>query len=279
MMKRVAAIHDLSCYSKSSLTVVLPVLAALGLEAAALPTALLSTQTDGFSNYYYLDLTSSMVNIIEHWQRLNLRFDAIYSGFLGSQEQVSIVEEFITWQRKIGEPLVVVDPVLGDSGEAYGPISAELIEEMGHLVALADVITPNPTEAALLLAEPYAADLNIEQAISSVERLAKLGPKQVALTGVLKDGGGSIVSYDRTRETFQESHNNYAPLSYPGSGDLFASILTALLVHSYSFNEAVSVSGRLTSQAVICSYQEGRAVREGVAVELIVPQLATLEHP
>lgn len=278
-MKRIAAIHDLSCYSKSSLTVVLPVMAALGLEAAALPTALLSTQTDGYEHYHYLDLTTSMVKIIEHWQRLELRFDAIYSGFLGSQEQVAIVEEFIKWQRKVGEPLVVVDPVLGDDGEPYGPISAELIQEMGQLVALADIITPNPTEAALLLAEPYVANLSLEEARTAVEHLVKLGPKQVALTGVLKEGGGSIVSYDGTTRKYQESHNKYAPLSYPGSGDLFASILTALLVHSYAFHEAVSVAGKLTSQAVVDSYQAERPVREGVAVELIVQQLANLEHP
>jgi len=272
-MKRVAAIHDLSCYAKSSLTVVLPAMSALGVEVAPLPTALLSTQTDGFEQYHYQDLTDSMEAVTAHWRTLALAFDAVYSGFLGSQRQIAVVADFIAWQRSIGAPLVIVDPVLGDDGAPYGPVSPALVHHMHTLVALADVVTPNPTEAALLLGERYQADVGPKMATQWARRISDTGPTKVALTGVPDGDGGTVVCYDRTTDAVDLCHTRYAPVSYPGSGDLFASILCALMMRGTPFAQAAEASSLLVSQAVFNSWNAAVEHRHGVAVESIMADL------
>jgi pyridoxine kinase len=273
-MKTAAAIHDLSCYAKSSLTVVIPTLAALQVEASILPTALLSTQTDGFDQYVYEDLTDTMGAILCHWKSLKLFFDAIYSGFLGSQRQIDTVADLIGWQRNLGEsPLVLIDPVMGDQGEPYGPMTSDLIRRMGQLVRQADVITPNVTEAALLLGEPYSHDLTVQVAQQWAERLSALGPKQVAITSVMDGPDGIVVAYDANTGRQQLFRQSYAPVSFPGCGDLFASILCATLVHEMPFCEAVSTASQLVSKAVYASWEAQIPTRQGVAVEYIMKDL------
>lgn len=273
-MKRVVAIHDLSCHAKSSLTVVLPTLAALQVEASILPTALLSTQTDGFVDYYYEDLTEHMERVLLHWEKLKLTFDGIYSGFLGSEKQIEIVLRLIEDQRALNHPsLVVVDPVLGDHGEPYGPVSPLLIEGMKHLVAQANLITPNTTEAALLLNESYVENLTVLEAAQWAQRLSLLGPRYVAITSVMEKNVGITVAYDKIEDKIFEKRSEYAPLSYPGCGDLFASIVTSLMVNSYPFERAVERSGELVSKAVYLSLEKNIEQRMGIGVELIMEDL------
>ena len=151
---RAAAIHDLSGFGRCSLTVAIPILSAMGVQCCPLPTAFLSTHTGGFEGFTFLDMTREMPKVTAHWQSLDLRFDAIYSGFLGSARQIGVVEDFIyTFRRK--NTIVVIDPVMGDDGRAYQTYTAEMCEGMCRLSALADVITPNLTEAAFLLGRPY----------------------------------------------------------------------------------------------------------------------------
>jgi pyridoxine kinase len=272
-MKTVAAIHDLSCHAKSSLTVVVPALSAMGIEVSVLPTALLSTQTDGFQNYYYQDLSDAMESIVSHWHTLGLRFDGVYSGFLGSPRQIDIVSGFIRGQRRIGAPLVLVDPVLGDGGRPYGPVTQDLIGRMVELVRHAQVITPNVTEAALLLGEPYRNDLSQNEAIDWAQRLSALGPAQVAITSVMHDDGGVVVCYDRLSDATTSVYQPYAPVSYPGSGDLFASILCAFLLKGRGFLDSAVESARLVSQSVFTSYKAGVEPRHGISVEMMLKQL------
>ncbi len=272
-MKTVAAIHDLSCHAKSSLTVVVPALSAMGIEVSVLPTALLSTQTDGFQNYFYQDLSDAMEAIVSHWQVLGLRFDGIYSGFLGSPRQIDIVSGFIKGQRSLGSPLVLVDPVLGDGGRPYGPVTQDLIGRMVELVRHAQVITPNVTEAALLLGEPYRPELTPSEAVDWAQRLSALGPSQVAITSVMREGGGVVVCYDRQLDSNTSAYQPYAPVSYPGSGDLFASILCAFLMKGRGFLDSAVESARLVSQAVFASFKAGVVPRHGIAVEMMVKQL------
>jgi pyridoxine kinase len=273
-MKTAAAIHDLSCHAKSSLTVVIPTLAALQVEASILPTALLSTQTDGFAQYVYEDLTDTMGAILCHWKSLKLSFDAIYSGFLGSQRQIDTVADLIGWQRNQGgSPLVLIDPVMGDQGEPYGPMTADLIRRMAQLVHQADVITPNITEAALLLGEPYAHDLDVHRAQHWARRLSALGPKMVAITSVMDGSDGIVVAYDATTEQQQLFRQPYAPVSFPGCGDLFASILCATLVRDMPFFTAVEIASQLVSKAVYASWNAQIPTRQGVAIEYIMKDL------
>ena len=156
---RTAAIHDMSGFGRSSLTIILPVLSTMGVQVCPLPTALLSTHTGGFEDYVFLDLTEHMESIASHWKKLGVDFDAVYSGFLGSSDQVDIVRRFIDDFRK-DEQMVLVDPVLGDDGETYGPFGEDMVTEMRRLVEKADIITPNYTEASLLLEQPYETDAN-----------------------------------------------------------------------------------------------------------------------
>jgi pyridoxine kinase len=273
-MKTVAAVHDLSCYAKSSLTVVIPSLAALGIESSILPTALLSTQTDGFDSYYYEDFTNQMREILKHWSTLELSFDGVYSGFLGSQKQVEIVAQLIDYNRqKNSDSLVVVDPVLGDGGVAYDPVGFSLIENMGHLVTKADLITPNITEAALLLNKDYSDTLSLDESAQWAYELSKMGPRYVAITSVMEKSNGNVVGYDSLKDQLTTTSHNYLPISYPGCGDLFASILTALMVKGESFDKALKKADELVSTAVYRSWKTKREQRRGVAVELIIDEL------
>lgn len=153
-LPRVAALHDLSCFGRCALTVVLPTLSAMGVQTVPLPTALLSTHTGGFVSPYFADLTPEMEKISAHWQTIDLTFDAIYTGFLGSAEQIDVVEQFLTRFRR--EALVLIDPVMGDNGVLYSTYTPEMAGRMQELCAHADLITPNLTEACFCADCPTA---------------------------------------------------------------------------------------------------------------------------
>ncbi|NCB01127.1 MAG: pyridoxamine kinase [Spirochaetia bacterium] len=276
-MKTVAAMHDLSCYAKSSLTVVIPTLSMMGLEVSPLPTALLSTQTDGFPNFFYTDLIDELSLIIAHWKTLNLTFDAIYSGFLGSERCVSTLLDLITWQRK-DHPLVVIDPVLGDSGSLYDPITHHLVEDMKKLISFADVVTPNITEAALLLDEEYNTNLSVKEASSWAKRISELGPAYVVITSIMEKNNSLVVSYDKIKDTFAHFSQQHIPVSYPGCGDLFASILTGRLLQGADFSSAVADAAYLVKKAVEYSHQREVPPRHGVSPESIAYELVMISH-
>ena len=148
-VKRVAAIHDLSGFGRASLTVVIPILSTMGVQVCPLPTAVLSTHSK-FEDFHFIDLTGEMSDYIRHWKQLGISFDAVYSGFLGSPRQIDIVTDFIDHFSQ-QDQLVIVDPVLGDNGALYGPLNKDMVTEMQSLIKQADIITPNITEASLLL--------------------------------------------------------------------------------------------------------------------------------
>lgn len=274
LMKTMIAVHDFSCHSKSSLTVVLPALSAMGVDYSVLPTALLSTQTDGFEGYAYLDLTQFMEETLVHWGKLNFQADSLYSGFLGSEKQIEVVQEVIKWQKeKRDNFLVIVDPVLGDKGEPYGPVSQALINKMGNLVKDATVITPNITEAALLLGEKYQESLTIEEGLEWAKRLCQMGPSKVAITSIMEGKDGVVVAHDVANGGSSIAKEHYLPISYPGCGDLFASILAAQMVEGVEFLEATKKASKLVSKAVALAYEAGRERNMGISVELIIPSL------
>lgn len=194
MIRRVAAIHDLSGFGKASLTIVIPTLSSMGIQVCPLPTAILSTHTGGFTGFSFLDLTDEMERIIAHWKTVGTRFEAIYSGFLGSPRQVDIVSRFIDDFRR-EEQLVVVDPVLADDGKLYSTMGPEMVEGMGRLVGKADVVTPNLTELALLIGEPYREEIGLDEIKRWMKDLAVKGPKYIVVTSVpVQETGQSSVS-------------------------------------------------------------------------------------
>ena len=172
-----AAIHDLSGVGKCSLTVALPILSACGVETAVMPTAVLSTHTGGFTGYTYRDLTDDMLPMAEHWKKEGCSFDAVYSGFLGSPEQIGIVAEIFAMFREKGA-FVAVDPVMGDAGKLYATYTKEMADGMGTLCRSADLVMPNFTEACHILGMPYREGPYEETYVREIlERLCAMGPK------------------------------------------------------------------------------------------------------
>lgn len=244
---------------------------ALSVEVCPLPTALLSSQTDGFGHYYFEDKTEAMEQVIREWESLGLSFDAIYSGFLGSYRQVALVKSLVADARKHADPLVVVDPVLGDDQKLYGPVDRTLVEQMRSLVPFSNVITPNTTEAALLLGRPCKSGFGEEEIIGWVRALHALGPDSVVITSVRLPDGFAVACCDRGDCFLVPYHAERS--SFPGSGDLFASILTGLLIRKESFRSAVEQAVSLTALAIGRTAAAGYERRHGVAPHTIIREL------
>lgn len=268
-----AAIHDLSGFGRSSLTVAIPILSAMGIQVCPLPTALLSTHTSNFENYYYKELTEDMKAIIRHWQELDLWFNAIYSGFLGSPKQIEIVSDFINTFGKPGngrKPLVVVDPVMGDGGTTYGPIEDDMIKGMGRLITQADLITPNLTEASFLLGERMPKELSGAEAKDWARRLSDRGPGVVIITSVpLKERPGftDTVALDRKDGRCWRVGCSQIPADFPGTGDIFTSVTTGSLLQGDSLPLAVDRAVQYVSISIRTSFGHETLPREGVLLE------------
>jgi pyridoxine kinase len=266
--KRALAIHDISCFGRCSLTVALPVLSAAGIETVVIPTAVLSTHTGGFTGFTYRDLTQDILPIVNHWCDLKLGFDAIYTGFLGSFEQVDIVSKTFD-MLKDKDTLIVVDPVMADYGKLYSIFPANFPEGMRKLCKKADVIVPNLTEAALLLDEPYHDGPHTPTEIEHILRaLSVLGPKYVVVTGVSYDGINlGSASYDaNTREFAYSGEKRIDPMCH-GTGDVFASALVAALIGGRTLAKASEIAVRFTVESIARTKESGIDNRFGVNFE------------
>ena len=275
VIQRIAAIHDLSGFGGGSLSAVIPILSAMGIQVCSLPTAILSTHTGGFSDFHFRDLTEDMRKIIAHWQRLSLSFAGIYSGFLGSVEQLAIVRDFIAAFRTDGT-LVVVDPVLGDDGRLYDTMDPAMVDGMRDLIASADVITPNITEAGLLLGESGPVDMSRKDEIKNWARaLADLGPGCVIVTSVPEDlgHGTSVVAYDKGTGRFWKVACPYIPACYPGTGDIFASVICGSLLQGDSLPLSLDRAVQFVSMAIRTTFGHNFPEREGVFLERVLPSL------
>lgn len=267
---RVAAIHDLSGFGRCSLTVAIPILSVMGVQCCPLPTAYLSTHTGGFEGFTFLDMTDEIPKVSRHWKQLDLQFQAIYTGFLGSAQQIQLVQDFIRDFRK-PDTLVVIDPVMGDHGQVYQTYTPPLCAGMTHLAALADVITPNLTEAALLLNIPYEQlPLSRGEAglIEIVERLSLNQQRSVVLTGVSNrpDQIGALCFDARTGD-IQMVLNEYIPQVFHGTGDVFASVLTGALMQGEPLFTAAQLAVDFVLACVRRTAIEQLPMREGVDFE------------
>ncbi|WHH61192.1 pyridoxamine kinase [Petroclostridium sp. X23] len=275
IIPRIAAIHDLSGFGRCSLTVIIPILSAMGMQVCPLPTAVLSTHTGEFENYKFIDLTEHMEEYIAHWKSLDIKFNSIYSGFLGSSRQISIVADFINEFHQ-PDQLVVVDPVLGDDGELYATFDHKMVNKMGELVKLADIITPNITEAALLLNEPYPESIQQEELKSWILRLADQGPKTVIITSVpesLSKNKTAVVAYNSSDKRFWKVSCDYIPANYPGTGDVFTSVLVGSLLQGDSLPIALDRAVQFVSIAIRSTFGYQYPVREGVLIERVLQNL------
>lgn len=268
---RIAAIHDLSCFGRCSLTIALPVLSAMGCQCCPLPTALLSAHT-GISGFTFLDTTGEMRRISAHWSQLSLHFQAIYTGFLGSAPQINLVEDFL---RRFHAPdtLLVMDPVMGDHGTPYKTCTPALRQGLRELVAQADVITPNLTEAAILLDIPYHESQTAD-ASELVRALSLQGQRSVVLTGyAAAPGQVGALCYDRDTRQVEAIQTARVPQDFPGTGDLFASVLTGALTRGAPLLQAARTAVDFVGSCVARSVAEGAGKAEGVDFEPLLRQL------
>lgn len=271
---RVAAIHDLSGFGRCSLTVAIPILSAMGTQCCPLPTAFLSTHTGGFTGFTFLDMTEELPKVAAHWKQLNLHFDAIYSGFLASERQIGLVADFIQTFRT-PDTLVVIDPVMGDDGRAYQTYTPALCRGMVRLSALADVITPNLTEAAFLLNRPYETLPTDEAGLRELTaELSLQGRRSVALTGVsLSPKRTGAMYFDAAAQTIGVVQTDFISHPLHGTGDVFASVLTGALMRKKSFADAVRQAVDFIAVCAERTVAEGLPVREGVDFEPLLGRL------
>ncbi len=249
-MKRILTIQDISCVGKCSLTAALPILSAMGLETVILPTAVLSSHS-AFSDYTFCDLTAQMAPIAAQWKADGITFDAIYTGYLGSVAQVSIVQDIIA-QFRHPDTCVFVDPVLGDFGHLYHGFTKDFPKHMKRLCMGADVIAPNMTEAACLLGIPYAEKGYDAAYIQDMLRgLAALGAGKVVITGVsLRENEVGFMGYDVGEERFFSHFHQRFEGTFHGTGDVFASTCVGGLMRGMSLEDAVGLAADFTLESI-----------------------------
>lgn len=277
---RVCAIHDLSAFGRCALTVVIPTLSALGIQTIPLPTALMSTHTGGYDDIYIRDLSSDMNGMKAHWKSLGVTFDAIYSGFVLNASQGEIIRELIE-EFSDNSPLVLVDPVMGDDGVLYSTCTDELREVMAQLCEHAHVITPNLTEACILTGTPYPADIPTSESAARelakdlLSKLCELCSK-VAITGIeYNDGTPRVMTAVCDGNTMRYYSQEKLGASYPGTGELFASVLLGMMLDGELFPSAARYAGQFVADTIAASDKVIDEERHGTALE---PSLMKLAH-
>lgn len=276
--RRIAAIHDFSCVGRCALTVVIPTLSVMGYQTIPLPTALLSSHTGGFEGLYFRDLTADMHHISAHFDRLSMTFGSIYTGFLGSEEQISMVREFI---KRFGStpdetgkaPLILIDPVMGDDGVLYATYTQALAEGMRELSTHAEVLTPNLTEACFLTDTPYLDTATFsegeveEYVLSLLEKLSHICRGKIVVTGISLSGGFvANAGRDSDGRIFWVKRM-CQDISYPGTGDIFASVLLGALMQGDDFEAACTRAADFIVLLITESQKIDTPVRMGVALE------------
>lgn len=243
--KRLAVINDFSGFGRCSLTVSLPIVSSFGIQCCCLPTAVFSNHT-GYKNYYFDDYTDKMQEFTKNWELLELSFDGIYSGLLGSAEQVDIVIDFIG-RFKDENTRLIVDPVMGDNGVLYSTCTDSMRKELRKLAAMADIVTPNLTELCFLTDTPYSGDLPRKRICAMADELCKRGSRSVVVTGIVSGNVISNLIYSREGHCFISSLKQ--GIERAGTGDVFSSVIAAAVVNGEPLRDAVLKAVRLIGRA------------------------------
>lgn len=271
-MKRIVTIQDISCVGKCSLTVALPIISAMGVEAAIIPTAVLSTHTM-FQNFTCRDLTEEIKPITEHWKGEGIDFDAIYTGYLGSLEQIDLVKGVFREFKKEGN-VTVVDPAMADNGKLYPAFDENFAGQMATLCGEADIILPNITEASFMVGMEYKEVYDEAYAKEMLKKLADLGCKIAVLTGVgFQEGMTGVMGYESaTGEYFYYSHEKL-PVSYHGTGDIYSSTFVGALMRGKDWKEATKVAADYTARCIRLTMEDKNGRWYGVNFEEAIPFL------
>ncbi len=269
-MKRILTVQDISCVGRCSLTVALPIISAAGVEAGILPTAVLSTHTQ-FSSFTFCDLTDEIEKISLEFKKHEIDFDAIYTGYLGSFRQLSLVSELFD-RHKSSKCKIVIDPVMADNGSLYKGFTEEFAKEMANLCGKADLIVPNLTEASFMLGIPYNPSYDEEYIRSLLKSLAGLGCKEVALTGISFDKSKlGVYYYNSESDEYFYYCNDYLPVSYHGTGDIFASSVVGALMRGHSTPSALKCAVDFTLECIKCTMNDECRRFYGVNFEEALP--------
>ncbi|MDO4502345.1 MAG: PfkB family carbohydrate kinase [Coriobacteriia bacterium] len=275
---RIAAVHDLCGYGKCSLGVAIPVLSAAGCDVCPVPTGLFSSHT-AFPGWYMHDTTDILDDYLKAWDGIGIQIDGVYSGFLGAPEQVRIIRELYA---KFPKALRVVDPVMADHGKVYPTYTPELCEAMADLAADADILTPNLTEAAIILGQPIGdqwrgTDLSDAEAGEIVDALLAKGAKNVVLKGIQRQGENVIRNFVAGQDLdMVEVSNEYLPYMLHGTGDVYASCLMAAIMAGKTLEEAARFAGDFTHDAMIVSAKQPDFQARGVNFELLLGKVSAL---
>lgn len=271
-MKRIITIQDISCVGKCSLTVALPIISAAGVEASVLPTAVLSTHT-AFPAYTFHDLTEEISPIADVFSALHFDFDAIYTGYLGSVKQIDAVENFMD-RFRTEKTAILIDPVIGDYGRLYKGFDQSFADRMAKFCKKADLIMPNLTEASYMLQLPYREKYDEAYIRNILIRLAELGIRRTALTGVsFREDEIGFYFYDAQTRKFASYFNKKLPSSYHGTGDIFASVVTGAYMRGLSMEEALKTAVDYVLECIQCTVADKNSRSYGVNFEEALPFL------
>ena len=275
-MKRIITVQDISCVGKCSLTVALPVISAMGVEACVLPTAVLSTHT-AFKGFTFRDLTGDITAITSHWQQEKISFDAIYTGYLGSIEQIDLMHKLIK-DFGGGSTRVIVDPCMADNGNLYSGFTPDFAKAMAGLCSKADVIVPNLTEASFLLGLPYiAAGYDKNYIEDLLQKLAALGARRIVLKGIsFDDKKIGIACYDSDSQKTIWYFHEKMPQNFHGTGDIFASVLTGALVRDFSLDKACRLAADFVVESIKATLSHKDYNWYGVDFEAALHMLTSL---
>jgi len=268
--RRILTVQDVSCVGQCSLTVALPILSACGLETCILPSAVLSTHTGGFTGYTFRDLTEDMPKIEAHWVKEGLKFDAVYTGYLGSAKQIDYVKSML---RSLAAPgcLAVVDPAMADNGKLYAGFDDAFVACMRSLVAEADYLLPNITEAALLIGMDYRESYDEAYTDALAEKLTELGAKNLILTGVgFRPGYTGVLVYEKGERKYYE-HRKISQGCH-GTGDVYASAFVGALLRGHTAFDAAVIAADYTVSCIEFTRQLPDHWY-GVAFEPVLPEL------
>ena len=271
-MKRIVTVQDISCVGKCSLTVALPIISAMGVEAAILPTAVLSTHTM-FKNFTCKDLTDQVKPITAHWKSENMNFSAIYTGYLGSFEQIDLMKEMFD-EFKSDNTITFVDPAMADNGKLYAAFDEAFAKHMATLCAKAVITVPNITEACFMTGMEYKTEYDEAYIKELLDKMAELGAKITVLTGVsFEKGKTGVMGYDSTTGEYYYYKHDKLDVSYHGTGDIFSSTCIGAMMNDMDWKEAMAVAADYTAECIRLTLEDPSEPWYGVNFEQAIPYL------
>ncbi len=267
---KILTVQDISCVGQCSLTVALPIISACGVETCVIPSAVLSTHTAGFKDFTFRDLTDDIPSIKEHWLREGIRFDAVYTGYLGSEKQIDFVFDIINETSADGA-VTVIDPAMADNGNLYPAFDMQYVEAMKKLVSIADYVLPNVTEACLLTGVEYRTSYDRAYVDSLVAGLTSIGAKNVILTGIsYREGMTGVVICENGEYQYYE--HSFLSGSCHGTGDIYASAFTGALLRGKSAFESAKIAADYTVLCIKATAEEENHWY-GAKFEPVLPKL------